>query len=439
MVQQTLLPVSAMPQPRGDSHLILGNGRAELAGRVFIDGWRGLLLATGGMGLIAIIGIVDYLLGPKLSFAIFYLVPIALGAWWGGFAQGILLSAACAVTWQIGEISGGSESSSAIHLWNGTARFGIFVITSSLLSRLRLSLFLEKKLARSDPLTGAANGRTFYEAVSQTVERVLRAESPLTLAYLDLDSFKWLNDKLGHSAGDEALCDLVRTIHANIRATDLLARLGGDEFALLLPECGETDARAILERIQERFGQEMARKGWPVTLSMGAMTFPRPLRDVDAMVRRVDDLMYRAKKAGKNRIIYVVLDESELEVELAEAKGIERRATARILCNRPARVRCEEQSINFDEFARVCDISATGLCLRLERKLPKQTLLAIEPLLDCGAKTLLVRVMWSVEEDDGGWLHGCLFPHQVNSDELKLWVREQSAESCHDFKLHGSL
>src|ERR1019366_6848355 len=172
----------------------------------------------------------DYLLGPSLSFAIFYLVPIALGAWWGGFAQGILLSAACAVSWQLGEIFGGSESSSVMHLWSGTARFGIFVITSSLLSRLRVSLFLEKKLARSDPLTGAANGRTFYESVSQTVERVLRSEQPLTLAYLDLDNFKWLNDKLGHSAGDEALCDLVRIIHVNIRGTDLLARLGGDEF-----------------------------------------------------------------------------------------------------------------------------------------------------------------------------------------------------------------
>jgi diguanylate cyclase (GGDEF)-like protein len=435
MVQQTLLPASALPQPRGDSRLILGNGRAELNSHVFIDGWRGLLLTLGGLGLIAVIGVVDYLLGPRLSFAIFYLVPIALGAWWGGFAQGILLSAVCAVTWQIGDIWGGSESSSGIHLWNGTARFGVFVITSSLLSRLRLSLFLEKKLARSDPLTGAANGRTFYEAVSQTVERVLRTDSPITLAYLDLDSFKWLNDKLGHSAGDEALCDLVRTIHANIRATDLLARLGGDEFALLLPDCGETDARAILERIQEHFGREMTSKEWPVTLSMGAMTFPEPMRDVDAMVRRVDDLMYRAKKAGKNRIVYVVLTDSVLEVETGRPKGIERRATARILCNRPARVRSEEETVTIDEFARVCDISASGLCLRLERKLPNQTLLAIEPLLDCGAKTLLIRVMWSAEDNDGGWLHGCLFPHQLNTDELKLWVREQASESCYDFKL----
>jgi diguanylate cyclase (GGDEF)-like protein len=432
MSNLTLLQSSPSAHSRGDSRLILGNERADIAGRVFVDGWRGLLLALGGFSLVAVIGFLDYLTGPELSFAIFYLVPIALGAWWGGFAQGILLSMACALSWQLVEVAEGSTTIPVIHLWNGTARFGIFVITSSLLSRLRVSLFLEKKLARSDPLTGAANGRTFYESVSQTVERLLRTEQPLTLAYLDLDNFKWLNDKLGHSAGDEALCDLVRTVHQDIRATDQLARLGGDEFALLIPECNEIDARAILERIQDSFRLEMAKKQWPVTLSVGAITFPEPVRDVDAMVRRVDELMYRAKKAGKNRIVHHVMRDSELEVDLAEGKGVERRATARILCDRPARVRSKTQAEGFDEFARVRDISASGLCLRLERQLAEQTLLAIEPLHECGAKTLLIRVIWTVKDNDGGWLHECVLPNCLNAEELQLWVKEQSAESCHD-------
>ena len=299
---------------------------------------------------------------------------------------------------------------------------------------MRVSLFLEKKLARSDPLTGAANGRTFYETVSLAVERSLRAQSPLTLAYLDLDNFKWLNDKLGHSAGDEALCDLVRTIHMDIRVTDLLARLGGDEFALLLPECGIEDAKQILERVHARFGAEMVGKQWPVTLSIGAMTFPQPVRDIDAMVRRVDELMYRAKQAGKNRIVHLVLRESELEVELAESKVVERRATARILCDRPARVRSEGEDERVDEFARVRDISSTGLCVRLDSRLPDQTLLAIDPLHESGAKTLLVRVMWAVPEGSG-WLHECVLPARLSGDELLLWVREQAAESSYDIQL----
>jgi diguanylate cyclase (GGDEF)-like protein len=419
------------PQPRGVSQLILGKERAELAARVFFDGWRGLLVAVGGFALVAVIAFIDYLTGPELSFAIFYLVPIALGAWWGGFSQGILISMACALSWQFVEIAEGSTVAPAIQLWNGTARFGIFVITSSLLSRLRVSLFLEKKLARSDPLTGAANGRTFYDTVSHSVERALRHDQPLTLAYLDLDNFKWLNDKLGHAAGDEALCILVRTIQDDIRVTDLLARLGGDEFALLLPECGEMDARFTLDRIQERFREEMTQRKWPVTISIGATTFPQPTRDVDAMVRRVDEQMYQAKKAGKDRIIYQVLRDSQLEIAVAESKVIERRATARVLCDRPARVRPEGEG-NCDEFARVRDISASGLCLRLETQMPEQTLLAVEPLHECGAKTLLVRVMWAVEDGDGGWLHECVLPNRLGPEELELWLLEQSAESFHD-------
>lgn len=424
MVKRTLMESSSVPA-REHSHRLLGRERSELAGRVFIDGWRGLLLGIAGALLVATIGFLDYATGKHFSFGIFYLIPIAIGAWFGGFAQGILISMACAVSWQAVEASGDANGNSLIHLWNGTARFGIFVVTSSLLSRLRLSLYLEKKLARSDPLTGAANGRTFYEAVSLAVERALRAGQPVTLAYLDLDNFKWLNDKLGHSAGDEALCDLVRSIHLDIRTTDLLARLGGDEFALLLPDCSQDDARALLERMRASFISLMESKKWPVTLSIGAMTFPKPLRDVDAMVRCVDELMYRAKKGGKNRIVH------QGEPGAEQSKAVERRATARIVCDRPARVRSEGDEGGLDEFARVRDISSNGLCLRLERQLAEQTLLAIEPLHECGAKTLLVRVMWAVNED-GSWLHECVLPNRLSNDELLLWVKEQVAESFHD-------
>ncbi len=397
--------------------------------RVFLAGWRGLALAVGGFTLVSVIGFLDFATGPEVSFAIFYLVPIALGAWWGGFSQGILLSMACAISWHVVEAAEGFSAAPVIQLWNGIARFGIFIITSSLLSRLRVSLFLEKMLARSDPLTGAANGRTFYDSVSLSVEHSLRANCPITLAYIDLDQFKWINDNLGHSAGDEALCDLVQVIHNNIRAVDLLARLGGDEFALLLVDCHEEYARATLERIRERFVQQMIKKKWPVTLSIGAVTFAKPGRDVDAMVRQVDELMYRAKKAGKNRIVHANAWASEVVPEFT--KLVERRATARVLCDRIARVRSRDQHECSDEFARVRDISSSGLCLFLEKPMPEDTLLAIEPLHECGAVTLVVRVMWAVEEN-GGWLHECVLPNRLTNEELQYWIQEKMAESCHD-------
>ena len=78
------------------------------------------------------------------------------------------------------------------------------------------------------------------------------------------------------------------------------------------------------------------------------------------------------------------------------------------------------------------DISAGGLCLRLERQLAVHTLLAVEPLHDCGAKTLLIRVAWAVQDNQNGWLHGCVLSHRLSAEELELWLREQTAESCHD-------
>src|SRR5207237_3552929 len=127
-------------------------------------------------------------------------------------------------------------------------------------------------------------------------ERARRLSRPLTLAYIDLDNFKQVNDRLGHAAGDAVLVQVVRTVCDELRGSDLLARLGGDEFGLLLPETGPEGAAALLTRIHEVLSDEMAGQGLPVTFSVGAITFHRPLLDVDQMIQRVDGLMYRAKK-----------------------------------------------------------------------------------------------------------------------------------------------
>ncbi len=412
---------------RKESHRLLGEEPEALAHRVFLTGWRGFLLPFGGLALISMIAVLDHFSGPKLSFAILYLVPIGLSAWWGGFAQGIFMSMVCAISWQIVGLADDSDIGPAILLWNGITRFGVFAITSSLLSRLRVSLYVEKKLARSDPLTGAANGRTFYETVSQHVEYALHGDRPITLAYLDLDQFKALNDKFGHAAGDEVLCDLVRLAQQEIRQVDLLARLGGDEFAIVLFDCDGVAAHSILERIREHFAQEMLKKKWPVTVSVGAVTFLHPVRDVDAIVCQIDERMYRAKKAGRNCIVHDSVGVEAPEPE--KPKVVERRVVARAVCDRLARIKSMDTQECLDQFARVRDISGTGLCLILEHEVPENTLLAIEPLHDCGAASLLARVIWSVEEN-GAWLHECILPNRLSADHLKLWVQEQTAELC---------
>ncbi len=289
---------------------------------------RALLFVAAGLG-VAVIALLDRATESRLSFSLLYLLPVTACAWCGGFSDAILLSLGGSIAWHLVDWDENPALPPSVRVWNGIIRFGTLALMASLVSRLRVSIVRERLLARTDPLTGAANGRTFYETAGAEAERARRGERPLTLAYFDLDNFKQLNDRLGHAAGDEALRCVVHTIQLHLRSADLLARLGGDEFALLLPETGTEGAAALLARLQEHLSRELRRKGWPVTLSVGAVTFLRPLGDIDLMIQRVDALMYGAKRMGKGRVEHAVVTEAEA---LAEPKpGIDRRATARAL------------------------------------------------------------------------------------------------------------
>jgi GGDEF domain-containing protein len=177
-----------------------------------------------GLLLVAATGCIDYWTGPELSVAPFYLVPIAIGAWCGGFSHGILLALAATAVWHLTDMADFPAAHIIVRIWNAVVRFGFFVIASSLLARLRSGLLREQTLARTDPLTGAANGRTFYEIALLELERFGRTQQPFTVVYLDLDNFKAVNDQLGHSTGDGLLRQVAETIAANTRANDIVAR-----------------------------------------------------------------------------------------------------------------------------------------------------------------------------------------------------------------------
>jgi diguanylate cyclase (GGDEF)-like protein len=381
-----------------------------------LNGLQEGLLVGGAILLVLLIALLDYETGPHYSFGIFYLIPVAACAWWGGLSPGILLALAAALGWHMVELMENPLIPLTAQVWNGVARFGMLVLTSSLISRLHGGMRRERLLARTDPLTGAANARTFYEAAAAEAERARRSDRPLTVAYLDLDNFKQLNDGLGHAAGDAALLHVVERIRQDLRGSDLLARLGGDEFGLLLPGVEPEGAAALLARLQGILAEEMERKGLPVTLSIGAITFHNPHADVDRMVHQVDALMYEAKRKGKGRLEHTVVREQLRQ----EWPGCERRATARVLCDRVARVRRGESGDAPEEFAMIRDLSALGVGLYLDRRLPLGSLLIIEPLAP-GAKALLARVLHASEEE-GRWRHGCELSTRLSDDDLRSWL-----------------
>jgi len=116
-----------------------------------------------------------------------------------------------------------------------------------------------------------------------------------------------VNDLQGHSRGDALLATLAATLRGATRAVDVVGRLGGDEFGLLLVDTDGPTAESLLHRLRDTLGGAMAGNGWEVTFSIGCATYLSPPRSVDEMMVRADQLMYEAKRAGKNALRFDVL------------------------------------------------------------------------------------------------------------------------------------
>jgi len=179
---------------------------------------------------------------------------------------------------------------------------------------------LERRLARSDQLTGAVNRRSFWEAAESELARCRRFRHPFTVIYADLDNFKSVNDQQGHSAGDALLRGVVDTVVRETRAVDVVARLGGDEFAVLLPETGTESGHVVAGRIRASLLKTMAEHGWPVSVSLGVVTCLDPPDTVDGLLQRADDLMYAVKKGGKDGIRHEVLRATMVAESVADGE-----------------------------------------------------------------------------------------------------------------------
>jgi diguanylate cyclase (GGDEF)-like protein len=265
-----------------------------------------LFWMTTGCLFVAGVGIADVVTGSELGFGLFYLIPIALVTWFSGRNPGFAISVIAAITWFIADALGGqSYSQPIVRYWNAAVRLGFFVVVTLLLPALK-ALEREKEIARIDPLTGIANRRHLFEAAQTELYRSQRYKRPFTIAYIDLDGFKTVNDQSGHRTGDRVLCAVVNRAKSHLRRTDFMARLGGDEFILLLPETDQDAAQIIVPKFQAALLDEMRRNDWPVTFSVGAFTYRDGPIDADELIKRADDLMYSVKKNGKNAIAYAV-------------------------------------------------------------------------------------------------------------------------------------
>lgn len=159
-----------------------------------------------------------------------------------------------------------------------------------------------EEMAALDPLTGARNRRAMEDEVTIALNAYQRTGRPVTLAILDLDHFKRVNDRHGHEAGDRLLCTFVELVQRSTRATDRLFRFGGEEFVLLMEHTDEIGATRAFANLQKRIHETLRAGGEPVTVSMGAAVLHHG-ESRDAWFARADAALYRAKQGGRDRLV----------------------------------------------------------------------------------------------------------------------------------------
>lgn len=196
----------------------------------------------------------------------------------------------------------------------GGLYFWLPVILFQGLAGFSTGLLIKRLLEQSctDPLTGFYNRRFFYQQLQREADRFHRYGNPLSIAMVDLDDFKKVNDKFGHIAGDKVLQAVSGVFKNSLRKTDIIARWGGEEFAVILSGTGPEDAQAVAERLRKRIERTvLSEPDLSLTVSIGIASFTENMA-LQELVLAADRAMYRAKRS-KNKVVKYA-DELDLSI-----------------------------------------------------------------------------------------------------------------------------
>ena len=245
--------------------------------------------------------------GADLRLGILYVVPVLLAASYDGLGWGIAFALATALLrFGVGIDQMPLDTSLQVRILNEAAYLTVVGVAIAGLSQLRRTQSQLRLLATHDPLTTVLNARAFASQLAQELGRNRRYGRPLALIYLDLDDFKKVNDAHGHATGDAVLRLVADAMRSAVRQADVVGRLGGDEFGVLMPETEGTLAHAVATRLAG--GIRTVFRGTPsVTASIGVVAVSGTEAGSDELLRKADQAMYEAKRAGKDRVIQVTM------------------------------------------------------------------------------------------------------------------------------------
>lgn len=270
----------------------------------FLEARSKLFHATLSVAVLALVSWLDFVT-RDIDFILFYLAPVFLTNWYLGKGAG-----------RAGSILS-SVASFSVHLpgkytalkivWDFTADLLLFLLLGFMFRMLRQKYDEANHLALRDALTQALNRRSLTEMAEYQLVTAKRYHRPFSLAFIDIDNFKAVNDLLGHNEGDRLLCRVADIMRSILRNTDLVARWGGDEFVVTLPETGAQEAMDAVNRLREALQEAMDTEGWPATFSIGLVTCEGPVCSWEEILTKADTLMYQVKAKEKNGIMQQTL------------------------------------------------------------------------------------------------------------------------------------
>lgn len=230
--------------------------------------------------------------GSRSGLSVLVLLPVVWLALYGTRRQLVLALAACALTLALPIALVGEPAYPGSEWRRAIITTMVASIVGMTVQRLVDTI---QGQSRTDPLTGLPNRRTLEERMELEIAAARRSHRPLSLAFIDLDHFKALNDRDGHAAGDRVIVESGAAWRRELRAADFLARIGGEEFVALLPDCGQQEALEIGERLRLATPAGM-------TSSAGLVTWDGRESAGD-LLERADRAMFAAKAAGRDRVV----------------------------------------------------------------------------------------------------------------------------------------
>ena len=251
---------------------------------------QGWLLVLFSLDVAALI---DLVTGPDLWCGPIYLLVVCIAAWSLGWKAGQLTGIGCmGITLAINGLGLYPHGDTGF-AWNLLLRFGALSILVAIIAGVRRAYVREWWLARTDPLTGAMNRQAFFELAPSAID----SSRWRLLVYADLDGLKKVNDAQGHAAGDTCLRAFGSAVSGLIRRHDIFARLGGDEFVIYMSVKNEAAAETVAARLHRAMNGIPTEHG-TLSCSVGGLVVPPGDVSMDNLVRRADDLMYKAKLRG---------------------------------------------------------------------------------------------------------------------------------------------